>query len=468
VITREEAAIYFRQLIGSKAEWVKLASSQFVGHLSVFVSWCLRDALWRLERLNQEFFISTAINRASILAHVEDREYIPRKRTPASGTARITNNGAASLSLPTHTPFMSPDQREYLTTQAVTITAGTSVDVPIAQMEVEEVTYNIPREEPFHTYLMSIDRSVKLSGLTVELNTDGLGYKPWSYARLFQNAGPYDEVYDEFYSHTGQTGIRFGNGVFGRVPNLNAKLRLTLYLTDGETTLLAAQALSLLADINDAAGQPVTVKAETLTAIENGGDSEGQEEMRANLHYWPIYNEKLVWADDYTFFIRKQIDDIVWAKSWGEEEQESITGFDVHNINRIFITAYAPGNLTLDEEVMAKFATVSLLNRSFTWVEPVFSYFTLQITGKVSRTAIISEVVAAIESALAKDYGRDSKTRKDKVFIKDFYDLVTGTGYFSDRIAYFEITVAGITVATALEEMVSIDINNTEINFSYA
>lgn len=468
MITREESATYFRQLIGSKASWAKLASSQFVGHLSVFVSWCLREAIWRLERLNQEFFISTAINKASILAHAEDREYIPRKRKPASGTARITNNGAASISMPIYTAFISDDQLEYLTTQAVIIAAGATVDVPISQMQVEEIVYNIPKEEPFHSYLIRLEQSIKLADFAVELNTDGLGYVPWSYSRLFHNADATAQVYDEFYSHTGQTGVRFGNGVFGLIPPLNAKLKLTLYLTDGETTLLAAQSLSLIDDINDASGQPATISVETHTAIENGGDSESLEEMRANLHYWPIYNEKMIWADDYTFFVRKQIDDIVWAKAWGEAEQEALTGFNVHNINRIFIAAYAPGNLTLEDEVMAKLEAVSLLNRHFTWVEPIHSQFHLTITGKVPRTVIASEAVAAIQTALAADYGKDSSTRKDKVFIKDFYELVNKTGYFSDRTAYFEISVAGTTVPTALEEMISIDLAATTITLTYA
>lgn len=468
MITREESALYFRQLLGSKASWKKLASSQFVNQLSVFASWCLRESLWRLERLYQEFFISTAINRSSILAHVEDREYIPRKRKPASGVISIQNNGKGVMTIPVYTPFISAEEREYLTMKAVSIAARTTVEIPVSQMEISVITYGIPREEAFHSYLLTVAQSEKLSSFTVELDTDGTGFKFWTYARLFQNSGPNDQVYDEFYSHTGQTGIRFGNGVFGKMPPLNAVMRLTIYLTDGETSLLAGQTLSMLAEINDTSGAPATVKAESGTPIDNGGNSETLEEIRANLHYWSIYNEKLIWADDYTFFIRKQIDDIVWTKAWGEEEQEKISGFDVHNINRIFVTAYAPDTPTLADDVMAKFLNVKLLNRRFTWVEPIHSTFSIAVSGRVARTVIASEVITAISEALVTDYGRDSKTRKNEVYTKDFYKLINATSYFGDSNSYFEVTISGKTVPTALEEMISIDMDSTVINLDYA
>ena len=64
--------------------------------------------------------------------------------------------------------------------------------------------------------------------------------------------------------------------------------------------------------------------------------------MRRNLHYWSVYNERLIWDNDYTYFLRRRYPEIVFCKAWGEEEAERLWGINVENINRIWICAYAP------------------------------------------------------------------------------------------------------------------------------
>lgn len=468
MISKNEAIDQFRQVIGQKASWLKLMGSQFIEHLAIFVSWALREALWRLERLHQEFFLSTALNRSSILAHVEDREYIPRKRTPASGLMRITNMGTVAMSLPIHTPFLSGSQLDYLTTATVTIQPGLSADVPISQMEKETITLKITQETPFFEHLLSKDQTLRLKAFDVYLNTDGNGYVLWSLRRMFRNAKPTDTVYDEFYSHAGQTGIRFGNGIFGTIPPINTNVKIDLWLTEGETTLLSGQQLSVVGEILDSAGEAIDITAVTIGAVDGGGAEEGLEEIRRNLHYWQIYLDKLIWDDDYAYFLRKMFDNIVWVNVWGEEEQEAASGFNVQNINKIFVSAYAPGNTDLSIDTMNLFADVRLLNRKFQWVAPVFSTFTLAITGKVARTTIIDEARQKIVTALTEAYGKDSPARKDAVYVHEIYRLIEATGYFpTDTGTFFQVVSAGTIQATQLQEMVHIDLAATTITLTY-
>ena len=469
MITREDAATYFRQLLGAKASWAKLASSQFVGHLSVFVSWCLREALWRLERLNQEFFISTAINDSSIMAHAEDREYVPRKRIPATGTITVLNTGTAVLSLPIFTEFTSPDDLTYMTIEAVSVAAGASAVVSVSQIERETLLDTVITAKVFYSYLFNLDHSKRLAGFKVEVDQEGTGdFAVWNYVRLFQNSWHDDAVYDEFFSHTGQTGVRFGNGLFGRIPPQGSKIRFTLTLTDGDTSLVTGQPLLPVSDLYDNSGNLAAFTAIVATSVENGSEREGTAEMRSNMHYWPTYNEKLVWDDDYIFFIKRNVGGLVWCKAWGETEQEAITGFSVHNINRVFVTGYAPGNNELSTQVMSRLAEVRVLNRHFVWMPPVFSEFHLTITGKVARTTNIPATEADIRAALELDYGKDSASRKDDVFIKDIYSLVNATGGFSDRVSWFDVAVIGKTAPTLMEEMIHIDLATTTITLTYA
>jgi len=229
---------------------------------------------------------------------------------------------------------------------------------------------------------------------------------------------------------------------------------------------LPGQQLSLVGEFLDSAGEAVNITAVTNEAIEGGGSEESLEEIGRNLHYWQTYLDKLIWDDDYAFFIRQMFDNIVWVKAWGEEEQELVTGFDFQNINKIFVSAYAPGNPDLSDDVMNLLSGVPLLNRKFKWVEPEFSSFYLDISGKVGRTAIIDEVQQKILDLLEEKYGRDSGTRVNSVYLHEIYRLIESTGYFNSG-AFFQVATAGVTQAAQLQEIVHIDLDATTITLSY-
>lgn len=107
------------------------------------------------------------------------------------------------------------------------------------------------------------------------------------------------------------------------------------------------------------------------------------------------------------------------------------------------------------------------LNRKYEWVEPVDVEFTLAITGKIPRNYSIPTVAQAIRDAFNLNYGRDSEHRKFEVLVKDFYSIVSGTGYFGERGAYFEVSHSGLPGVPKLAEMVYIDLDNTTITLSY-
>lgn len=517
MITREAAATYFRTLLSGKLGWEKLKDSQFVGHLAVFVSWCLREALWRLERLNQEFFISTAINESSLLAHAEDRDYIPTLRIPASGKVTITSAGA--LSLPVGTVFECSQQLFYTTLETVNLTAAGSATIAIEQKYMKAIEgILISNPTPFHSYLLSLDDSLHIAQDTSSATTvagsraslavsvdegDGQGYVAWTYKRLFLNALSTDTVYDQFFSHTGQVGIRFGNGVFGKIPAVNSKLKIIMYLTEGDVSLAYGQTLTCVPASDTAISTDFT--AIVSTSVENGSFREGTETIRANLRYWPTYQEKLVWNDDYVFFLKRNLLDytVLWCKAWGEGEQEKHNGYkSIYNINRIFISAYpkpptpeksidvmnleelAAYNATVatafenfKTAVIGQLEDVDIFNRHFTFIEPVYSSFNVSIVGKVTRTTQIADVTTAIQTALISAYGKDSTTRRERVFVNDIYSLINATGYFDQT--YFTVafpqetpgdlapSVSGEIAPAELNEMVCIDETSLTITIEY-
>lgn len=468
MITKEEAIQKFKDILVLKPAWRTLSKSQFVNHFAIFVSWCLRAALWKLERIIQEFFLSTAINESSIMAHAEDREYIPRKRTPANGTVTITNNGDTAVSIPLNTAFESSVQLGYMTQSALVVVAGASVDVEFSQLTKETIETTVQEEKSFYEILLEKSLTKKIAFYEVYVN-EGDGYEKWAYCRLFQNSNPGDKIYDEFYTHGGQTGIRFGNEFLGTKLPVGTPVKIELMLTDGDTFLAENQELFVVGEILDNAGQAANLSAVTKDALANGGSRETTEEIRANLHYWPIYNEKLVWQDDYIFFIKRSISaGILWIKVWGEKEAEEAAGApNIKFINKIFVSAYATNRLGLETEVITVLEGVNLLNRKFEWVEPTLTPFYVAITGKVNSSRNISDVSTAIIDALIANYGKDSATRKNNITVKDIYQIINDTGYFTDAGAYFDVVITGAITPTNLNEMIHIDDTGPTVTLTY-
>ena len=95
----------------------------------------------------------------------------------------------------------------------------------------------------------------------------------------------------------------------------------------------------------------------TANTISGGADQESTEEIRRNSLYYMLYNEEVVWNGDYEFYIRRKHPDINWLNVWGEQEMEAMQGApNPDYINKIFFTAYAPGNSDINNRGTGEFA----------------------------------------------------------------------------------------------------------------
>ena len=127
-----------------------------------------------------------------------------------------------------------------------------SVTVAIKQLELSSISHTVTEVKAFYEILFEKDLSPKINEINVVVDEDA-----WTLAKKFQNVEADDEVYDEFYSHTDQVGVRFGNGIFGAIPSLGSIVEIDLWLTAGNTYLAAGQELSLVGEVLDAASNPV-------------------------------------------------------------------------------------------------------------------------------------------------------------------------------------------------------------------
>lgn len=467
MILNEEAYKRLKDLLAASSSWQDLTDSQLVEHLSIFFGLTVEDANFKVERARQESFVGTALNRSSITAFVEDRDYIPRKPSPASGTISIANNGQNAVTLVKGREFLSETQRTYTLQETVFVAGGSTVTAPVKQLKKQTVTHTVTEKSPFYEIKLDRDLTSSIVGIEVIVDEDGRGPVSWVYHRLLQNAYSTTKAWDEFYSFTDQIGVRFGNGTFGAMPAVNAAVTINLSLTDGGTVLMPRQQLYPMLEVLDSAGNTAAIEVKAATQITGGTNSEDTEEIRRNLHYWPVYNERLIWDNDYTYFIRRRFPEVVFVKAWGEEEAEKMYGFSYDHVNKIYISAYA-NRSGVKEDVVSALSEVPMMNRRFVWVDPVHVTFSLSVTGKVLSDRSLDEVKTDILTVLGKYYGKDSLFRRDSNLVSEIYEAIQSTGHFgADSGAYFEAVASGQVSPDVIFWMPSIDLDSCTFNLSY-
>lgn len=467
MILADAVAQKLRSLLSEMPSWKSLVGSQYVRQLSIFQGWAAEDAAYKVERAMQEGFIDTALNRSSILAHGEGMEYMPRKPVPAQGRVSVLNQGEYPFTILRERELMSDARTVFTLTDTVTVPAGESVEAPVQQRSRRNLEFTIEERRPFYEILMGRDISPHVVSFRVYVAEDERTFKEWNYDRLLTNSYPDSLVFDEFYHFTDQIGIRFGNGDFGKIPEAGAKVRIELTETEGDTTLLEKQSLYPVDEIRDDKGQIASAQIVVCETIQHGENQEDTEEMRRDLHYAPVYNERLVWDNDYRYFLRRKFPEIVFAVAWGEETAEKMWGYKLEHINKIWICAYSPDR-EIKDAAMAAVRDVPFMCRNFQWYEPEHVQFALDIQGRVLKDCVLSEVREAVARALDAAYGKSSTTRRDVVLLHEVYEAVYSTGYFEkDSGAWFEVVIRGQPKAELIYQMVSIDMDATSIDIAY-
>lgn len=464
MISVSEARAKFAELLAADPSWSSLSESQLADHLAVFCAWALRDAQFKTERALQEYFLSTAINKSSIQAHAEDREYLPIKAKPSSGSILITNSGTTSIAIPKNTEFVTSTGINIATTESSVVPASGSVSIPAEQKTAGKYEFDVTESIEFFECLLSRDISPSIASFSVSV-TDNLAItETWKYYRLLQNTSSDTKAYDEFYWHTGQTGIRFGNGNFGKILEVGNKVSINTWETSGNVFISSGQQIFPVNSLSSTD----TLKMVVSSAFTGGRDAESIESVRKNLHYWQTYNEDLIWSDDYEYFLRRKFPQLLFVNAWGEQAMEEQAGApDFDFVNKIFFSVYSVGD-DLTDACLSALLINSPLNRKFEGIAVNHVQWTIAIIGTVLDDISLTDAENAIRAVLESAYGKDSENRRDNVYTSEIYDLIMSTGYFeSNTGARFSLTTSGSSTPSQLQDMVSIDLESSTISLSY-
>lgn len=445
----------FLDIIESKSSLQPLADSQVMDGINTFLNLALEYSLHRVERARQDSYLTTALNRSSILALSEDRQYVPRKSAPSSGSFKVVNSLGDIQSVPANTLLVSEGQIYYMTGDAVMVFPNNRANGQLKQLRPETVEFRVTEERPFLEFELDKSLSRSIAQMTVYVDM-GQGFVEWEKSVRFRNTDSYSLAYDEFYSHTDQVGIRFGNGIFGKIPAPGSRVRVDLMLTEGDTKLMPNQPL-------------YPIEPERFTGLEffsagtvTGGQAqEDTEEIRKNALYYTLYNEEVVWNGDYVFYIKRHHPTINWLNVWGEQEMEEMTGApNASYINKIFFTAHAPRDRHINKKILASLEKLPPLNRQYQAIEREDHSFVVKIEGKLDRSILLADATSIIGQLLRNNYDQLSPERRTQVHIRDLYALMNSAGIFaSDQDIHINIT--GKTTPDNLKQMLFIDLEES-------
>jgi len=470
ITSQEEIREEITALAEKNSWWSTFVGSQFIAMLSTYLSQlCYRCYQFAASAL-AEGFISTAANRSSILAAAEDRGYIGDRPSPSTGKAKISNISSILVSVPQYSSFISDDELPYLAMEYLDLKAGESATISVAQMEIVTVRQTISTAKQFMELPLSKDLTAVCHKIDV-IVTEGGKDTVWTETKAFRLASDTSNCYVLFYNSNDQIGVRFGDGTIGRIPPVDSTVKLRVWCTNGDTTLLAGQTLT---PSDNSAYLGDVIAAETATSITGGTIAEEIEITRQRAKYQTAYDDQVAWGGDYTFYLKRNVPGTSWFKAWGEAEQEKIIGArDFNFINKIFISGYHPlyNQEELEALVLGALSKIpNELNKRFQYVPINELPFMITVTGTISASLTTAAVVSSLKTSLDARFGQNanffdptSVGEYRLIKKKDLWAFIESLNYFED----FSLEYSDWHESNGYFDFVYLDITDSIFNISF-
>ena len=444
----------------SNPYWKRFVGSQFSAGFSEFISQMVYRCEQYASRRLQESFLSKATNKSSILAAAEDRAYVGLKVSPSKGLVTVTNKSKERVSLALNTALLSDESVDYLTMQAVDVLPQESKIIPVSQLKIVNQYKTVDVKTKWLTIMLDRDLTAITHSVDVYVN-DQL----WSKHFKFRNTDEKSHAYMEFYTSTQQLGIRFGNGINGMTIAAGDRIRLKVWTTQAETTLLDNQPLTLT---GANAAENTNVNIITKTTITGGAAGDTIEDVRNGALYLTSYDHQLAWDGDYRQFIHLNVGGLIYLDVWGEAQQEKVTGFDVHNINKIYFTAYSmlKSDSEIKAEVLRLFSGREGYNEQYVWKDRIDNPYTLIIKGKVLGNGKPEDAEYYIKQQLNLKYGKNSKNKPHRVPVDEIWNFVHDIKAEA-KVSEFTLIANNLIDYRNVGNYNYLDIDKSSIKFDY-
>lgn len=278
-----------------------------------------------LNMIGSEMFLDTAQYPASIISHAKELNYLPRSFSSSRAVVNLTitpsEGGVTAVEIPKGTIFTSKvgsNNFTFVTDTALVLSNGVNgvfvannVDIYEGAYGSESFTYNRVAN---NTFTLS-NKAVDISSLRVVTMSDGgSNTQVWSrrsslvdvdantYAYFVEPAAP--SLYE----------IKFGDGVFGRTPDVGSAVLIEYRVCSGE---LSNGARTFF--LGNAIDGHSNVQIRTVSAAIGGRVNETVEEIRfyAPRQYQTM--ERAVTSNDFEILLKREFPEISAISAYGGE-----------------------------------------------------------------------------------------------------------------------------------------------------
>jgi hypothetical protein len=305
-------------------EWTSRDASDF-GMLLVDLWAYMGDVLhYYIDRAAQEAFLSTATQRSSILAIASLLDYTPTGRTPATAsiTLNATNSAAtdaAPILIPRYTRFIAnplisgADDVVFTSNRPIAFNeSGTAIENYTTYAKSANALVTLTEGEIF-TQSFTSDG---LAGQRFTLNQTGV-VKPsvsvtvnegaggttvdYSLVDRFIDATNTDNVFSLVLNSDDSSTLVFGNGVYGKVPTVNATVSVYYRRSRGSAGNVDANTITEFESLTNTLGPPydgIVITPNTVKAS-GGTNSESISSLQLNIPASFRSQDRAVSIQDY-------------------------------------------------------------------------------------------------------------------------------------------------------------------------
>jgi len=254
-----------------------------------------------IDRSANEAFLTTASQRQSVLQIANLLNYYPKNVRAATVTLTLSNSGSSAVVVPENTQFATTTvvnsqnaQIVFESQVAVTVPAasgGVPGTVTVTCLEGSSVTNEpVQISDGLSNQIYQLTQSPAIDD-SIAVTVDGT---PYTRVVNLIDAAANDAVYSGSVDANGNTYIRFGDGISGRVPPANSEIVFTYRVGSGGAGNVAAGSITKILNLN-ASGITVTQPSDAT----GGSDAESTDSIKTSANANIATLNRIVSLKDY-------------------------------------------------------------------------------------------------------------------------------------------------------------------------
>jgi uncharacterized phage protein gp47/JayE len=408
-----------------------------------------------LDRVANEAYLSTAVQRESLHSIAAMFNYTPRRAVPATAALEFRNATQAEIILPAGTRVQAsvPGQsgaslRNFETVEDTILAAGSAIaDSTVSDVAaLEGRTYRdetVGVSNGFVGQQFFLPRTSVLSDTVIVTTQLGESTLEWTEVPSLQaDANPTDRVFEVHQQTDGSSVVRFGDGLHGVIPGLHAVVRATYRVGGGTGGNVPANTINTIIE-------PVLfgVSVTNPDPATGGLNAESLDSIRINAARTYRARDRAVTQSDYEAVAESGIPEVANAKAVGNNGS-SVTVYIAPVDDG---TKKPPFTAELDDTVTAYLLSRSMAGVTVQVFGAAFTDIYIEMNVHCFPTAHPDEVEALVSQRLDYVFRYQNVDFDQTVSAQALYSALSGI----EGLDYVEITGLNVipdsgTVSTIL------------------